>query len=208
MDAGAFVAFAGVAPIEDVDASVWTIAEIDAAKPIVAEKQAIVAMFANVAGAAAFQNFLIGSPTEVIQHVQLATIRIGPVVAEVNHGASMSVAAAVGVRFAVARVGPAFADIKVPVIGVHLEQLVDMLVRIDGVRHIVMRAGDDVPQLATNGAAAEHLAKLVPIASPRVHRSVRNDFDEPAPRMEAPHAAAKQDALGVGCSRLSNCAGR
>ena len=59
MNAGGFVAFAGVAPVENVNAAVGAVAQVDAAEPAVAEEQAVVAVFADVAGAAAFEDFLI-----------------------------------------------------------------------------------------------------------------------------------------------------
>ena len=81
MNAGGFVAFAGVAPVEDVHTAVGAVTQVDAAEPAVAEEQAVVAMFADVAGAAALEYFLICAATEVVQHVQFAAIRVGPVVA-------------------------------------------------------------------------------------------------------------------------------
>ena len=88
MDAGAFVAFAGVAPVEDEDAAVGAVAQVDAAEPGVAEEQAVVAVFADVAGAAALEDFLICAAAVVVEREQLAAIRGGPVVAQVDHRAA------------------------------------------------------------------------------------------------------------------------
>ena len=163
MNAGVFVAFAGVAPVENVHAAVGAVAEVDAAEPAVAEEQAVVAVFADVAGAAALEDFLICAATEVVQRVQFAAIRVGPVVAEIDHRAGVGMAAAVGVCFAVARLGPPLADVEVPVIGVHVDRLIDVLVGIDGVRHDVVRSGEDVPQVAGDRVAAEEFAVFVPV---------------------------------------------
>jgi len=120
MYAGGFVAFAGVAPVEDVHAAVGPITQVDAAKPFVAEEKGVFAVLADVPRSAALEDFLICAAAKIIQHVQLAAIRLGPIIAQVNHRSRVSMSTAVGIRFSVARVAPAFANVKMPMIGVHI----------------------------------------------------------------------------------------
>ena len=119
----------------------------------------------------------------------------------------MGVAAAVGVRFAVARVGPTFADVEVPMIGVHIDQLIDVLVGIDSVRHDVVRSGKDVPQVAGDRIAAEEFAVFVPVVTPGIHGAGGQNLGDLAARVISPDAAAKWQAFGVGCAWFSDFAG-
>ena len=148
-------------------------------------------MFADVAGAAAFEDFLICAATEVVKRVELAAIRVGPVVAQIDHRSGMGMAAAIGVRFAVARLAPPLADVEVPVVGVHIDELIDVLVGIDGVRHDVVRSGEDVPQVASDRVAAEEFAVFVPVVSPGIHGAGGQNLGNLAARVISPDAAAK-----------------
>src|SRR5689334_3484409 len=60
MNAGSFMAFAGVAPIEDVDAAIGAVAEVDSAEPLIAEEEVVAAVLADISGATALKDLLIG----------------------------------------------------------------------------------------------------------------------------------------------------
>ena len=98
MDPGVFVAFAGVAPIEHEHAAVRTVTEFHAAKPRIAGNEEVGPVFADVAAAAAFEDFLIGPAAVEIQREQTATILGWPSVALVNHHPDVGVAAAQIIR--------------------------------------------------------------------------------------------------------------
>ena len=121
MDAGAFVAFARVAPVEHEHAAIGTVTEFHAAEPGIARKQKIRPMPSDVTRAAAFEDFLIHAAAMQVDREQPAIIFRGPIVAEVNHHAHVRVAAAVGVRLAVARIPPTHRSVEMPMVRVLID---------------------------------------------------------------------------------------
>jgi hypothetical protein len=63
MDAGAFVTFAGIAPIENEHAAIGAVTEFHAAKPGIAREEKVGAVPPNVTGTVAFEDFLICATT-------------------------------------------------------------------------------------------------------------------------------------------------
>src|SRR3978361_562352 len=100
-------------------------------------------------------------------------------------------ATAVGVCFAVARLGPPLADVEMPVVGVHIDRLIDVRVGIDRVRDDVVRTGEDVPQVASYRIAAEEFAVFVPVVTPGIHGAGGQNLSDFAGRMVSPDSAAK-----------------
>src|SRR5438067_13118495 len=118
MDACIFVTFARVTPIENEDATVRAVADFHSAEPLVGGTEEDRPMFADVAAAGAFQNFLIGAAAMEIQREKMAAIFGGPVVALINHHPDVSVTAAEIVRRAIPRFLPATCGIEVPMVRV------------------------------------------------------------------------------------------
>src|SRR6266487_6188864 len=95
MDAGGFVTFAGIAPVEHEHATIRTVTEFHAAEPGITKEQAVFSMLADVTGAGAFQDFLIRPEAVQVQRKEMSSILVGPIVTEVNHGPNVGVTAAV-----------------------------------------------------------------------------------------------------------------
>lgn len=64
-------------------------------------------------------------------------------------------AAAEVVGLAVAGVRPVARGVKVPVVGVVVDELIDVRVGVDGVRADEVRSGDAVPEVAVDGVDEE-----------------------------------------------------
>ena len=87
------------------------------------------------------ESLLIGPASVNVPGKQLAVKRLGPSVSQVNHHAHVRVAATQLIGSAIARVEPFLASVKVPVVGMHVEQFVDVRIGIKGEGPIIMRVG-------------------------------------------------------------------
>ena len=120
MDSGVFVAFTGVAPVENVHRAVGAVTEVDAAEPRISGVQHVWLMLADEARAFSFELLDVHSPTVQVERQQTTAILRGPVVAEIDRRSAVSVPAAEPVMFTshLARVGPVLAGVPVIVVGV------------------------------------------------------------------------------------------
>ena len=199
VDAVVVVALAGVAPVEHEDAAVGAIAQVDAAEPGVRGEVDVRLVAADVSAPAPFQPLDVEPPAVEIEGEELAAVRLGPLVGEVDHQSAVRVAAAEAVVF-----GPGGGTVVqlprvVPVvmIGVLVDRLVDVRVRLDRVRAHEVGAGDQVPEVAVDRVDEEPLAERVPVVAPGIGRAVGEHL-EPLPQgMIAPEAAADGDALAL-----------
>ena len=72
MNAVVFVAFAGVAPIENENAAVRAVTDFHAAEPRIGRREEIRSMFADIAAPAAFENFFVAAAAMLdIEHCSL-----------------------------------------------------------------------------------------------------------------------------------------
>ena len=208
VNAVVLVAFTNVRPVEHEDAAVGAVAEIDAAEPRVGGREKIRRVFADVAAAAAFEAVHVGAEAVEIQREEGAAIRVGPVVALINHEAAVGVAAAGlgrGARHAFrADVAPLLGGVPVEMIGVLFEKTVGVRVERLAEHAPIVRAGDQVPEMADDGVDDKGLAVLVPIHAPRVGRAVGDDFKNFSHGMIAPDAAVHFRALGFGRAGFAN----
>src|SRR5262245_66078812 len=94
VDAVVFVACAGVGPVDDIDGTVGTIVEVDAAEPGVGGLGDVGLVAGDVAAAVALEPIDVDAAAVEVERQQLAAIFGGPVVAEVDAGAAVGVAAA------------------------------------------------------------------------------------------------------------------
>ena len=116
MDAGALMTLARVRPVENEDASIRTIAQVDPAKPRISREDPIGLVLADVSASFTLQPFDIHAPTVKIERKQLAAIRLRPLIAQIDHHPAMGVTTprAVVFRSRVSRVGPIFGNIPMP----------------------------------------------------------------------------------------------
>ena len=86
---------AGVAivPVDQIDAAVWTILQVEASEPLVVRKKEILAMLADVARTVRDQDLIIDAVAMNVAHEELISILMRPIVAEINHCSRMSVSA-------------------------------------------------------------------------------------------------------------------
>ena len=101
MHTGAVVALAGVAPVSHIHAAVRAVGQFHAAKPVVCGAEKIWAVFAHIAGASAFEDFLVRTPAVHVQREESAAILGRPVVALVDHHADVSMPTAESVGRAI-----------------------------------------------------------------------------------------------------------
>ena len=127
MHARILMALAGIAPVDEIDGAVGTIRHLDAAEPRIAGKQDVGLVAADVAAPFALQAFDVHPPAVLIERQQPSAILRRPLLSQVNRHADVGVATAQPVVVAAgrARVGPAFARVEVPVVGVHVDRLVN-----------------------------------------------------------------------------------
>src|SRR5581483_4797107 len=197
MHAIRFVAFADISPVGDVDTAIGAIKQIDATKPGIGCFEEIAHALADVRGSLAFEAFDIDASAVQVQCVKLVPITIGPVVAQVEHGAAVSMSAAHLISRAddIAGIGPAFARVKVIVVGGLIDQLVDEGIGIFTIESLEMCTGHGMPEMTDDGVGKEQLAVVVPVMAPRVRSADRHGLDDVLGRMESPNAAAHDDAL-------------
>src|SRR2546430_13218210 len=75
-------------------------------------------------------------------------------------------------------------------------------------RDQVVRARDDMPEVAVDGIDAERFAVFVPIVAPRIHGSRRKHLDDLSPGMIPPQAAGqRQPRIGRGVRRTDSSRG-
>ena len=70
-----------------------------------------------------------------------------------------------------------------------------MGIRVGAVHSAVLRAGDNVPEMADDRVDEECFAKRVPIHPPRVRGALRDDLDFTTRGMESPNTHAHCHAL-------------
>ena len=205
MNAGGFVALAGVAPVEDEAAAVGAGADFDAAKPWIVAEEDIGLVFANVAAAIALQTLHVGASAVHVEGEELVAVFDGPLIGLVDHHADVRVAATEVVGLAIAGFAPRASAVVVVVIGDGVELLVDQRIRRVGIDKV--GAVNEVPQVAGDGVDEKHLAVRIPVVAPRVCGAVSEDFDDFCFGMEAPDSAFHRHALVIGCARNTELTG-
>ena len=196
MDAIVFVAFAGVGPVDDVDRAVGAVVEVDAAEPGVGGLGDVGLVAGDVAAAFAVEPIDVDAAAVEVEGEELAAIFGGPVVAEIDAGAAVGVAAAELVDGVVLeRFFPAAAGVVVKMVGVGVDRVIDAAVGTDRGAAGVVSAGDEVKEVAGDGVGDEGFAVFVPVHAPGIGEAVAEDFENFARRMIAPDAAVDGGAL-------------
>src|SRR5262249_44761826 len=94
VDSIVLVTFARVAPVDNVHSAVGAVVEIHAAKPGVGCKGDVGLVAGDVAGTLALQSIDVDPAAVEIERQQFAAVFGGPVVAQIDAGAAVGVAAA------------------------------------------------------------------------------------------------------------------
>src|SRR3954471_9630802 len=190
MNAGVLMTFAGVTPVQHHHTTIGAVAEFEPAKPRVSGIKHIFAVPAHVAGAAALQDFLIGTQAVHVESKEMAAVLSGPVVTQVNHHPDVGVTTTVSVRLFAIGHGPSFRCVEMPVVRVLVYKAVNAGIGIDCVGPNEMRARDSVPELAIDGVDEEQFAVLIPIMAPGVGAAAAEHFHDFALGMIAPDRSA------------------
>ena len=201
VDAGVVVALASVGPVETIKGSFGAGADVEAAEPIVAREEGVGFVFADVATAFAFEFFDVQATTVLVPGEELAIPGAGEVAALVDAHADVGVASAEAVSGAISRFLPSAGGVEVPMVGVHLDGLVDEGVGGAAEGAVEVTAGNHVPEVAVDGVDEEEFAVLVPVVTPGVGGAVAEDFEGFACGVEAPNAATEGDAFRFGRAR-------
>src|SRR6476661_10159362 len=113
MDSVVLVAFARVAPVDEIDGAVGAVVEIDATEPLVFREGDVGLVAGDVAAPFALQAIDVDPPAVEVERQEFAAVFGGPVVAQIDARAAVGVAAAELVARGVAFGGPPAAAVVV-----------------------------------------------------------------------------------------------
>ena len=203
VDTVLIVAFADVAPVEDGDGAVRALAELDPAEPLVIRLQDVRLMLHDQRAALPLDAFDVHATAVQVKRHELVTILRRPVVALVDHHADVRVTAAEAVRAAATAVGiiPLLAGVPVIMVGLLVDEFVDIGIRIFAVHALEVRAMDALPAVADDGVDEKEFVVLGPIGAPGVGRAVAVGFEDLGHRMIAPETAGGGLTLLLGHAR-------
>src|SRR5579871_3007369 len=126
----------------------------------------------------------------------MMTVFVGPIIAEIDHGAGVGVAAAGCVvrPLSAARGGPV-ASAPVDVIGAARHQAVTVRVQILAKHADVMSARNDVEQVLDDAVGDEHLAIIIEIQAPGVGGAPGEHLERFLDRVKAPDTTVEGNAV-------------
>ena len=195
MDPGPFVAFAGVAPVEDRQGLPRKLEEIGAAEEGIAEPGQVGLVAPDDAGGLGVEPVDVDPPAMEVEREQPAAEGLRPArLVGDDHAAGVGMAPAMGIGTAIARLGPVPPRVEVVVVGVGPEWLEHPGVGLDGVGAGVMGAGKDAPQVAIDGVGEEPVAEVVPVEAPGIRRAVANRLENLPLGVVAPDPPAQRHA--------------
>src|SRR6185436_8539119 len=131
MHAGGFVTFARIAPVKHEDPAIRPVAQIEPAKPAIAKRKTVLPVARYIARASAPKNLLIYQPAMQVKREEMSAIFSRPIVPEINHRTAMRMSTAIVHGGAVARSCPTFPRIEVPMVRVHINDLISARVGFD-----------------------------------------------------------------------------
>ncbi len=180
MDSRVLVTLPRITPVENVDGTIGTVAEIQPSKPRVCGFQHVRFMLPDVSSPFGNQPLYVDSSTMQVKGQQTTTIRFRPVVAQVNRRAAVSVASPQSIVLPshFPRISPILAGIPVVVIGMSINRHVHVRVRIFTVWPTIMSPRNDLPQMAIDRIDEKSIPVLVPVVSPGIGGSMTKDFDD------------------------------
>ena len=199
------MAFAGVGPVAEVDAAVWTLLHADASEPRVARRGEVGHVLGHVAGGLSFELIDVQPLAVDVEREETVAVLGGELVAEIDHRPRVRVAAA---RFAVLarRVARAFPRSARPVdvVRAGFHSLERERVEVGTEHPLEACSGDDVEDVLNHAVGEERLAPLIERETPRIRRAVRDDLELVPHRMEPPDAAVHGRSLVVGRTGLAD----
>ena len=212
MDSVVLVALAGVRPVGNVQLAPAARVELNSAKPRVGCLNEVGTVFAGECRSVAVQCVAVDSTAMQIhcQHRIEKLLRPVRKLSDNHSAVSVPAAGLVGcVRDAeLPDVAPVFLRVPVKVVGGLLDDVVNVRVKVLAVHPPVIRAGDDVPQMADDRVDVKRFAVRVPVHAPCIRAAVADDFELVASRMEPPDAAIDLRPLIGSRSRRTNWRGR
>ena len=137
----------------------------------------------------------------------MAAVFVGPVVAQVDHEPRVGVPTAEIVGGTVPRLLPSAAGIEMPVIGVHVDEFVDMRVGVERAVPRMMGPGNDLPEMTVDRVDEEAVAEGVPVMAPGVRRAVTESLKTARTRRVSPDAPLEPHAILGGGPRRTDAAG-
>ena len=150
--------------------------------------------------ALALDAFDVHASSVQVERHELITVLRRPVVALVNHHTDVRVSAPEAIRAAATAVSvvPLLASVPVIVIGLLVDQLVDVWIRILAVHALEVRSMDTLPAVADDGVDEEKFVVLGPIGTPRIGGAVAIGLEDLRHRVITPEAAGGGLALFLG----------
>src|SRR3954470_3886650 len=85
-----------------------------------------------------------------------------------------------------------------------LHQAVEVRIEIFAEHPLVVRSGDQVPEMTDNVVREKRLSVFIPVESPWIRGAIRDYFKDVTGWMVSPDGAVQFDALTVGSSRTAN----
>ena len=149
MDAVLVMALSDIAPVEDRDRAVRSLAQLDPAKPEVIRLQDIGLVLHHQRAADALEGLHVDASTMEIERHQLITVLARPVLALVDHHphVRMTATEAIGPAATAVRIVPLLAGVPVVVVRLLVDELVDERVRILAVHALEVRTVDTLPAM-------------------------------------------------------------
>ena len=206
MHAVVVVAFASVGPVGDEDISIRAGEEVDAAEPFVFGLHEVGRVLAGVSAAFADEFVHVDAVAVQVAGEHSTMIFLGPQTALIDQHADVGVTTAEFVGLAgdaeLADVAPFFsAGVPMEVVGGLLDDFIDIGVQMGAEHAAVIRAGDDVPEVADDGVDHEQLALGIPVMPPGVRAAMGDGFDDFPCGVVAPDGTVEFEAF------VSRCAG-
>ena len=198
------MAFAGFGEVTDVHTAVGAVRQRDAHEPRVSRAHHVRRVAGGVAAAVAREAVVIDAATVDVVHKDIAAIFDRPIVAEVNHRATVGVAASCHVLLRRADAGADGLGIReMQMIRDGRDALVGKPPRRPVAVGLVMRTLDDLKQMWVHAIAHEGVAVLVPVYPPRVGRADGERLPLVPHRMIPPHPTLEPPPLGLRRPRLA-----
>jgi hypothetical protein len=202
MDAGRFVALAGVAPVEDSQGAPGKFDDVRAAEERITEDRQIVLVAADDPLRRVVEPVDVDAPAVEVEGQEPAAELPGPAgFVRHDHAAGVRVATAVGIGLAVTRLGPVTGVVEMLVVGMLTERFGHERMRLHRVGAGIVGPGKDPPQMAVDGVDEKPLAAVIPVVAPGIGRAVADRLENALLRMVAPHAATERHALARRAAR-------
>ena len=200
------MAFTGVGPIEDVNAPIGAVIEVNAAEPGIVEFHEIGLVFADSSGPSALEAFLVDAAAVEVEREESVFVLGGPTAALINHEAAVGVTAAKGIGTAagIAGIGPFLAGVPMVMVSGLINEPIAERSEVLAVHSLVVCARNTLPEVTDDGVDEEELAVLIPVVPPGICAALADDLEEFFRGMITPDGAIQFCARAIRRARFAD----